>query len=268
MTKKITLLMMVLFLIFINVNAQTNDRIKEKSRENTKERNKSRDWSGFDGDIDISPEDIDPEACMDGCVGCFELAGLLDDIFVGLEKQNKKIKTRKDTIPRISSTELAMTVNPIPNDYMIFLPELRVNGGVLSTQIRLYYNKEEHFEENDDFSTFDWQVQFNLLVDKNLNIRLGSGIMYESYSGTLFNEHSFEFEIFPGKDFRISIEGRLAPDYKTETIVRSELNGSFYYPILRRDNKKVFAVFNAMSQNYYESVHVWTIGFGFSVLFE
>lgn len=246
---------LLLFLTTTITQAQINKRIKENSDKNAANRNRNRasynnsgDEIGEEEGSDFEWFDSEPSE-LDGCSGCG-----FNSVFFGLADLNQNIKAKESEIPRINSVDLSLPFGHITKNSTSFVPRIEVHGSLLSTGFRVFSNTEEHIEEQDSYTTIDWQMLlFNLIVEREVNFCIGSGFMFEEYSGTFFNEHTASLDIYFDR-MKWNFEGRYTPDYKTKISVRKEFNTSLHY-LFFQNNEFLFSGFvKFLTANYYEDV--------------
>lgn len=282
-----------LFLILLScmiVNfcfGQINEEIKKRSKENQSKKNNNSGGGGggsstsTSSDTDYYSDSNDSDIvneCLQGCVdGCASECGnliinALGEIFTKIGEVNGEyIDNKKEEVPYILSADLGMQLGFLPNQYLVYLPQIHGQAGVFSTDFRVYHNQEYRFQETDSYRTWDWQIlQFNIVSTPVINFKVGSGFMFENFGGqtTAFNEHSTVFNIYPLHRLRFNIEGRLATDYQTSTFVRKEIHTKLMYQLNQNENFKWNLVVGGLYAKYYEVVDVWTISLGTGITFQ
>ena len=178
---------------------------------------------------------------------------------------------KKDKKIYILSADLGMQLGFLPNQYLVYLPQIHGQAGVFSTDFRVYHNQEYRFQETDSYTTWDWQIlQFNFVSTPTVNFKAGSGFMFNNIEGTTygFNEHSTAINIYPLNRLRLNIEGRLAVDYQTSTFVRQEIHTKVMYQLNQSEKFKWNLVIGGLYAKYYEVVDVWTISLGTGITFQ
>ena len=135
------------------------------------------------------------------------------------------------------------------------IPEICVNGGLFSTDFRVFTNIEKHIQGKDSYTTVDWQMlMLNLVVTPMVNFRIGTGGLLETYSGKIFNEHTASFDLYFKERFKWNVELRLTPDYQTGTLVRQEFNTSLHHIIYSHDKILISGFFKYLWADYYQTV--------------
>lgn len=260
----------LLLVLSKSINGQTNSRIKQESDNNHYERNnRSYDYSGGnEGGDDITSALA--SGCAEGCldVGCSFLPQIIGGIFVGLSNANEHIQARETEVPRINSVELGFNAGFVNPNSSLIMPTFKWRGGLFSTSLRVFSNTEKHLGGKDNYTTVNWQiVQFNIAVEKQINVQLGTGILYETYSSEIFHEFGFGMEITPGK-FYIPAEFRFTPDYVTGKTVLFEVQTGLGYTARQWRNAALRVQANYTYGNYYEAVDLHGISLGINFLFD
>lgn len=273
--KKI-ILFTILNLMMFNVFSQVNSEIKRHSTNNQTKNNSSNsesyESSSESDDISIGNEVAGAciETCVSACAsGVFDILGhLLANIG---ESNGEYVDSKKEEVPYISHFDMAFQLGVLPNQYLVYLPRIRGQYGTFGTDFRVYHNQEYRLKDVDPYTTYDWQILvLNLVSVRQLNWRIASGIMIESFDGNsnVFNEHTMAFSIFPRKKLTLNVEGRLTPDYETGIVVRQEVNANVLYQVNKSENTKLNLMLGILSARYYQSVNVWTTSFGLSLTFQ
>ena len=174
----------------------------------------------------------------------------------GIKYHNELLSQRKDNF-RMVSLNLKGIGGGMPGRNLLFMPQVRANWGLLSSDFRYFYLTESTLNGIDTYTTFDWQaLQLNLIQTPNFNMRVGTGIIYEQRNEKLYNEHSLAFDGFL-KDTKYTIGGeiRYAQDYNTYNMVRFETNISVGMKILDIKHQKAYIKAGALFQNYFGVVN-------------
>lgn len=260
---------LLLFLSYA-LKGQTNSLIKQESDNNHYARNnRSYNYSGSsEGGDDITSALA--SGCAEGClnVGCAFLPQIIGGIFVGLSNADAHIQARETEVPRINSVELGLNAGFVNSNSSLIMPTFKWRGGLFSTSFRVFSNTEKHLGGNDNYTTVNWQiVQFNIAVEKQINVQLGTGILYETYSSEIFQEFGFGMEITPGK-FYIPVEFRYAPDYLTGKSALFEIQTGLGYTAREWRNAALRIQANYTYGNYYEAVDLHGFSLGLNFLFD
>ncbi len=257
------------------LNAQTNDRLKRESDRNSQQRESSRSGSrnsGRSNDSDVGSALAADVAggCIEGCVngGCLIFFDALGGIFKGLSQANTNILARESEVSRINSVDLGCNLGYENPNSTLLMPSVKLRGGLLSTSLRVFSNTEKHSTGKNNYTTINWQIlQFNLAVEKDINVNLGTGILYETYGRKIFNEFGLGFEIYPRRLY-IPIEMRFTPDYATGETMLFEINTGIGYNIQEWKNTKMRLQLNYTYGRYYEAVDVNGLSVGLVFLFD
>lgn len=249
---------LILLFGFLQQSFAQIKEVKQKSSANksSKQANTSKSTT-HSGDTN---DDACSAACMDACVGaCSSVA--IDLIIDG----QGEYLDNKDDIPHMVSLEIMPHgAYFISNNDFNTMPRIRGNWAMFSTDLR--FNSWFEFEDGniDFFHTFDWQViEFNPIILENFILRLGTGLMHETYSKTTYNEHFLGSDIMWDDDsYLINIEGRWAKDYNTGADPRTEANLRFNYRFLEQSNFDGYFMVGGLYQNYYNQIDLWGLQTG------
>lgn len=239
--------------------SQINDAIKKESDKNAANHSENNE--------DESSSGSDNSSCGDGCVGCFDAFKISLFFFELLKLADSTIWSQKNEIPRIGSANIIAEGGLSKLKNSLIIPRINLNGGLLSTDLRFFSLAEKKVNASTDFyNTLDWQIiMFNVIVIREFNLRIGTGFMFENYSGEAFNEHTLSMEIYPNEKLKFSLEGRLAPDYTTKIDVRQEICILTAYKV-RQYNNVSFNIFGKYSYNkYYQKVEFGSIHLGLHI---
>jgi hypothetical protein len=179
----------------------------------------------------------------------------------GLASWQRHTLLKRDSIPSLVSFEAGFQTAAQPSSYYIINPRIRGNWGLFSTDFRINYLIEESVEGPIHLRTVDWQVvQLNVITTKDVNLRLGGGIMHEAYGNyDTHTELTAAFQLLPRqKKLGGSIEYRAAE-------VRKEVNGGIQYSLGSSGTLHWYATVGAVFQRYYSSINVWGIQAGVSL---
>lgn len=211
-------------------------------------------------------------ACSDGC------AYTIEQILVGAFKLHSYYLKQRKEIPEVVSFEMMPHLGYAEPQSSMFLPRIRGNWGLFSTDLRLTNMIEYGTSDGTDYyNTLDWQIlELNLLITKPVIFRIGSGIMYEFFSQhrNTFLEHYAGVDVnWKDHQFIASGEGRIAPDYETNAVPRIEANFRVNYRIKQTPHMNAYAMAGFVYQNYYRNnstsfkgVEVWVVQTGLSVM--
>ena len=219
----------------------------------------------YDESSDYAYYDDECNSC--GCSrGCMELGDMIESLVKGIASLNSSIKLKDTVINRIGSFTIDYTIGNITPNSLTMMPRMRLNGSLMATDFRVFTNMEKHIEEDLTYTTIDWQMlMFNLIVEKEINFRVGTGVMKEEPTNTLFNEHTFRMDIFPVKFIDTSFEFRYTPDYQTKITVRREFDVGLGVRLHQWNNIAIKAQALYQNARYYEEVDFDVFCFGFVV---
>ncbi|MBN1184174.1 MAG: hypothetical protein JXB49_17920 [Bacteroidales bacterium] len=243
--------------------AKSNNR-NNSSCDNQSNRENYDDHYEYESDDDsYCDSEFDISACLDGCL---LIGDMIDNIAAGLTKANDNILSKDTIIQRIRSFTFDIPVGNITPNSLTMMPRLRYTGGLLTTDLRVFSNKEKHLNEDLLYTTIDWQIlMFNLIVEKEVNFRIGTGAMLESTSNIMFNEHSCRLDIYPLHFLETSAEFRIAPDYKTGKVVRREVDIDLVFKVYEWKNVAIKVLGSYQNASYYEEVGFDVFCFGLAL---
>ncbi len=246
---KIFAILFLSLFFFSPVFAQVDD-IKDKSKNNREKQN----------DESENLNSSNSSSFGDVCAEIF-----VEVAFALLYDQHLQQIANKANDPTAFSLDVMPHFAFSPDDnYFNFLPRIRGTWGVLSTDFRMNYLLDFDEGAAETFRTIEWQVlQFNIVPVEEFTLRFSTGLMYEEFTGNLYNEH------YLGLCFRLdkqkilaTLEGRFTYDYNAQTIepnVFYEINLRGAYRILDFKNLWGYATFGILYQNYYQSVEMLSV---------
>ena len=198
---------------------------------------------------------------------------LIDFLLNGMaEWQQYKLQKRQSN-PYLVSIDILGQVAVQPSRYYLANPRIRGNWGLLSTDFRVNYLVQEGINGLEDLATFDWQVlQLNVVTTRNVIGRVGGGFMSENFGGkgSFFESTYGLFIQSNNKKSGGTIEYRIARDFSTGAIPRSEVSVNVEKQLFTRGTWHAYATVGGVYQRYYESISVWGIqaGLAFRVFSE
>jgi hypothetical protein len=190
------------------------------------------------------------------------------DIFVQLmlgeviNVQQQRLQRRHE-IPSTVSVELLLQGAAQPSSYYVLNPRLRANWGLFSTDFRFNYLLEEDIDGIKYLRSNEWQIlQINLITTKDVNFRVGGGVIQEAYGArNNFEEFTMALHLRPatGKF------GGLA-EYRHASM-RREANAHVRYTFIEKQHVQACLTAGVVYQRYYSSISVWGFqgGVAFSV---
>jgi hypothetical protein len=201
------------------------------------------------------------EGCTDFFSGCL---GPIDDLI----KYQTRLVENKDN-PMATSIELMPHVAYGSMQILSYIPRIRVNYGLLSSDFRITSLNDMSPAEGGTYNTFDWQiVQINLLNYKHFGFYFGGGLMSEHTSNTVhdFVEVSAGFLLREFGNWSGALEWRSAEGEPSPVIVRTEWGARVNYTFLNKKPLFVNLTAGTIYQRYYESIPVWSGVGGFSLV--
>ncbi len=250
------------------LNAQTNDQLKKESDKNKQEGTHKREK----GDNPFSGNDSNDDSKLNLIIGavrllCWVVYELGSVTAQGLMVANDNINDHEKDVPRIKSLEIGANAGYINPGSSLLMPSLKLRGGLFSTSVRVFSNTEHDFNSNNNYSTINWQIlQLNVAVKRKINVAIGTGIMYETYSKMVFNEFGLNWEFYPGKNLYIPLEFRYTPDYGTGKTILFETYTGVGYTVKKWRNSSLRFQANYTFAKYYEVVNVHGLSLGLNLL--
>lgn len=183
-------------------------------------------------------------------------------LFDGLGSlQTTKIRDRDD-YPSMISLDIGLQGAVKPSSYYILQPRIRANWGLFSTDFRMSYLIEDDVDGLKHIRTNDWQiVQFNLITNRFLTFRVGTGFMQEAFADhRYFNESAFMFNVHaPDQSKMLGFEFRFAKDWDTGDNPRREFSVHYQHQIFEASALHGYISVGGLYQRYYNSIDVWGI---------
>ncbi len=273
--KKIFFLTALLFVLSSSIFAQIDD-LKDKS--NDKKEN-STDENNSDNSSSIPS--IPDSYCLSSCVQtvfnfAFSMVGqaLVNHHLQIMNNINDPSKLSLEVSPTVAYGIHVNNETDKFYDYFNILPQIHGRWGVLSTDFR--YNLLVDFQNfsADAFKSWEWNIiQINIKPAEEHVITLGTGISYEPYSKSIYNEHllGYKYKTLDQMYFA-QFTGRLATDYEfapnpADAIFFTEINLLGGVKFLTVNH--LFGYFNIglIYQNYYlsHSILLAQAGLTFSI---
>jgi hypothetical protein len=198
---------------------------------------------------------------------CFVDIGLY--MLTGGIRYHKDLMQNKEEVFQMVSINAKANIGSMPGYNTMFIPQIRGNWGLFSTDIRNFFIFEQDANASDSYSTLDWQIiQLNLVQIKDFNLRIGTGISYERFSEKVYNENSLAMDGFLNNNkYTIGGEIRYAHDYFTRNIYRMEGNIAAGIRFLEMKNQKAYFNMGLLYQNYFLQVNNWGIKGGIDFYF-
>lgn len=258
--------------------AQKIDQIRKKAQAHKDKSKKTKSSSVRDRRRTAYPSASRGEVAGDGIGSLFRLLNLLIAAAPSPEKKARldslrfqrrlirKMKTEQGLLNPHFRFSLLLSYGSLPNLYQSIRPRFRLQLGIVSSDLRYSLLREERVDRVDQFNTIDWQVlQFHLLNRPAITGLLGLGFVQVQSTEATYPElaSSWEFQWMEGR-IRLAPEFRLAwdPDLDNGIIVRNELNASLTYALIRQKEVKLYLGLQALRARFFESVNLWSLGFG------
>lgn len=209
------------------------------------------------------------DGCFNSCAsGCF--SWVLENAILGIVKYQRYQLEKRSDIPEVVSLELMPHFGYAQPSSSMFIPRIRGNWGLFSTDLR--YSNMTEFSKNDGinfYNTLDWQIlDFNVVITKPVIFRFGAGIMYEYYVSNTYMEYFLGLDAnWMEQQYLASGEFRIAKDYSNGGTPRLETNFRFNYRILKTEHLTGYAMLGGLYQNYFREINVWTAQTGFAFNF-
>ena len=237
-----------LVLLHLHLFAQVGE-VKKKSRENQSQKESRNAESGSSG----------------GGEGGDFFISIFAEMFTGLGHAHANMLSRKTEEPWLVSLETNLPFGYyFPEETFLFLPSIRGNWGLFSTQLR--YNLIQ--DKTGFFRTLDWQViQLNIVARPKVNFWMGTGISYEFDSESTFHDNLAGLALhLKDRTIHPSVEFRFSRDYETATTPRLEVHPKVDFLVSQTRlfdfNLSVGMVF----QQYYEEVNFFFLQTGLSII--
>ncbi|MDA7502054.1 hypothetical protein N8482_02145 [Chitinophagales bacterium] len=210
------------------------------------------------------------DACIDGCFSIFNFVDfffVFNELFL-LENRDFIYRKQDDNVGLVKSFQLEGSFGLADQGSTVVLPSIRYYGGRYGTSFRMYRLMDRRLGDDDTYSTYDWQLLFNFLVQQDVRLSFGTGMAFEAHSGNAFHEMSLSGEIFPEDRIRVRPEIRIAPDYRADRMMRVEFNSSVGYRISQESSPvEIYGTIYGRYARLYSELDTWTTGAGLAILF-
>ncbi len=209
---------------------------------------------------DVSGSDI--EACCSAGSCCWDGGFIFFDFLIDHHEEIMNFRYLNPTILSLEiDASFAYALHYGHGDYYTYinyLPRVRGNLGVFSTDFR--YNILTEYTDDFPNSFKSWELLFllNLMPDESVKITFGSGIYYEMYTEKYYSENYFETRIgtFENKDF-VGIDTRLVVDYRTGKYPFFEAGIYYNARIIDFEHLSGYISLGGVYQNYYTAHDIW-----------
>ncbi len=218
---------------------------------------------------DLAEGSIDLLSNMNAGDGCYMLSSCWDNggaLFIGfMFNHHKEIMSLQDLDPSVVSITaragFAMGLHYTSSKnyiYVNYLPGIRANWGVISTDFR--YNILTEYTDNfpNLFTSWDWLFLFNYEPVETFKMTMGTGVQMEKYTNSYYNEHylGFKIGVFNNRDY-IDIDTRLSMDYNSGELPFFEGGIRYNTRIINTRSLFVYVTIGGIYQNYYSSHDIW-----------
>lgn len=167
-----------------------------------------------------------------------------------------------DTYPEAVSFEGMFLAAGGTDNRLSVLPRIRGTAGVFSTDFR--FNQGSSFGSSSTDQFFEWQIlEFNTYPAEKVNLRFGTGILFNLMDNSSYNEHhaSLETKFFEDK-MSFLFEGRYAADYANLLDIYSEITLSAKIKAINYSHLNGYLVLGGIYQNYYNTKDISGIQVG------
>jgi len=263
--KKILFLCLLLSFFSLQIFAQIDD-IKKNDKKN-------KDEKTTDLTEEVTVFDAPSGACVDACARTvfdlvFQVAAraLINHHQYIMQKIADPMKLSFEVNPTIAYGFHLNEENVKTYDYFNALPQFRARWGVLATDIRYNLLVDYQNYSLDAFKTFECLMLFNIQPFIEHRFSFGTGISWDPYSLSLYNEHIASYNYLNNSmKYKAFIETRLATDYTFPTpIFYSELNIGAGIKVLEVGHVFGYANLGFSQQNYLMNHKIWLINAGFT----
>jgi len=142
--------------------------------------------------------------------------------------------------------------------YVNYLPGLRGNLGVFSTDFRYNILTEYTNDFPNLFTSWEWLFLLNIEPVETFKITFGSGIQMEKYTDSYYNEHYVGFKIgFAENRNYLDFDTRFSMDYNSGEFPFFEGGVRYNTRIINISNVFVYITIGGIYQNYYSSHDIW-----------
>ena len=226
------------------------------SIENDAEKNKSKSQKSNSNSSSNKQSNLNNSSNFNGS-GFWSLLGQSIVLVAALQENVLENESENEEITCLES-KVDINISQNTNNLLI-RPLIRGNWGIFSSELRL--NNLYAINENKHFGYNDWQILIiNFFSKERFKLRVGTGISYEKFTKTTFNENTIYLEMRPLKRISISPEARFIKDYQSGNTVKKEYNFNLDYTISQSDKLDFHLGVNASYLNLYSNNRFWTYG--------
>jgi len=142
--------------------------------------------------------------------------------------------------------------------YINYLPQIRGNLGVFSTDFRFNMLTEYTNDFPDSFKSWELLFLINVAPAESFRLTLGTGVYSELFTESYYNENYLEFKfLMPNKSDFLDLDTRVVIDYNTSRIPFLEAGIRYNTRIIDFSHVYAYLSLGAMYQNYYTSHDIW-----------
>ncbi len=215
-----------------------------------------------EGGIDLL-SDLDVEAAYSAISCCWDNGGVF---LIGfMIDHHKEIMSLRNLDPTVVSFEarggFAMGYHYTRSKnyiYVNYLPGLRGNLGVLSTDFRYNILTEYTDDFPNLFTSWEWLFLLNFEPDEKFKLTVGTGIQMEKFTDTYYNEHYIGFKLgFADNRDYLDVDTRFSINYDTGEFPFFEGGIRYNVRVINISNVFVYITLGGVYQNYYSSHDIW-----------
>ena len=249
MKKIISLFILILFFTFQSNSQVDNIKQKAKSLKSGNDHYNSNSYDGIAGLIFFLFNDV--------TINSIDML-IIHHQYLMDNKNNYPVAFSFDYMPHFAFNQ---------NNQYNMLQRIRGTLGIFSSDLRLNYLAEFSDFSAKSYNTLDWQIiQFSTYPSNNVNIRFGTGLLYDNYSELFFNEHSLGLEFyFKEYKYWLALDGRFALDYNRGESIYNEVNFRLNYRIIKTQHFNTYFTIGALYQNYYSVTDLFSAQGGLSI---
>ncbi len=264
---KILICLCIVFAVGFQSLAQIDDIRKQADKHKNDKKDDDKSIQGSHNNSNSNDG-----ACFDACCsGCANevVATLLESLLM----HHQTLMARRSEYPHYLSFEVMPHVgygkyfSDKNNNYINFLPRIRGNWGVFSTDFRMNYLATYDNYKADVFKTLEWDAFLvNICADDVFKFTIGTGFLYEYYTKQYYNEHYLGIELgFDKRAFLTTVEGRFATNYETNMFVEASVRENIRF--IKFNRLQSYLNIGFVYQNYYQNVDLFMgqVGFTFVI---
>lgn len=142
--------------------------------------------------------------------------------------------------------------------YINYLPQIRGNLGIFSTDFRYNILTEYLSDGPDSFNSWELVFMLNFVPGKAFKMSIGTGTCYEKYTDSYYNEHYFGTKIglFQNRDF-IDMDTRVVVNYSKGVYPFFEAGIRYNTKMINFEHLSAYISLGGIYQNYYQAHDIW-----------